>query len=249
MTKLLILSDLHLEFGPFIPTIPEDTYDIVVLAGDIEVGHDGIEWAKYYFKHKPVVYVAGNHEFYLRDYPGVYEDCYEVAEGSNVRFLENDSCIIQGVEFLGCTLWTDFNLYGTPMESKAKVVRALNDFRIIRGFSGDVCASASRKSQNWLERRLYMPHEGPRVVVTHHGPSKKSVHPKYAGDPINPGFSNDLDYLVELAGENGANLWIQGHTHESLDYTIKQCRVVCNPFGYLRREENPNFNPNLIIEV
>ena len=44
--KLLILSDLHLEFHAFEP--PKDVdFDVVILAGDIhDPGTSGIEWAR-----------------------------------------------------------------------------------------------------------------------------------------------------------------------------------------------------------
>lgn len=60
--KLHILTDLHLEFGPFYP--PETDADLVILAGDTDVGTKGITWAKEAFIGKQVVYVPGNHEYY-----------------------------------------------------------------------------------------------------------------------------------------------------------------------------------------
>ena len=62
--KLLVLSDLHLEFAPFMPApAAVDAADVVVLAGDICNGTKAIPWARQAFGSKPVVYVAGNHEF------------------------------------------------------------------------------------------------------------------------------------------------------------------------------------------
>jgi predicted phosphodiesterase len=62
--RIRVLSDLHLEFREWNP--PKADADVVVLAGDIHVGVKGIEWARRSFPAIPIVYVPGNHEFYVR---------------------------------------------------------------------------------------------------------------------------------------------------------------------------------------
>ncbi|TFW72352.1 hypothetical protein C3Y98_04400 [Methylotenera oryzisoli] len=106
--KLRILSDLHLERNPF--TYADQGEDVLILAGDIANGIDGIEWAKAI--PKPVIYVAGNHEHWGCD---IYENLKamrKAAKGSNVHFLENKQIDLtlngETVRFLGCTLWTDY---------------------------------------------------------------------------------------------------------------------------------------------
>lgn len=60
--RIHVLSDLHLEFSPFIA--PQVTAsDVVILAGDIHVKGHGVPWARPAFEG-PVLYVPGNHEFY-----------------------------------------------------------------------------------------------------------------------------------------------------------------------------------------
>ena len=88
-TKILVYSDLHLEFSDFAPSSAE--FDVVVLAGDIGVGTQGVEWAIRNFEDKPVVYICGNHEFYGLNLHGVMRKSRELAAGSNVHFLENES--------------------------------------------------------------------------------------------------------------------------------------------------------------
>jgi hypothetical protein len=91
--------------------------------------------------------------------------------------------------------------------------------------------------------------------VTHHGPHRNSVHPRYAGDLLNAAFVSNLTPLVEQA-----DLWIHGHVHDSFDYIVGRCRVVANPRGYARNRlyaespeqvewENPGFDPTLVLEV
>ena len=120
--KLHILSDLHLEFDPF--PMPSTDADIVVLAGDIDLGTGGLAWAMNAIR-KPVIYVPGNHEFYFRHMNKTAIEMREIAAGSgNIHLLDNDEVIIDGVRFLGCTLWTNFELFG----SDPSVVGILREF-------------------------------------------------------------------------------------------------------------------------
>lgn len=63
--KIQVLSDLHTEFGDLF--VPETNADVVVFAGDIGVGIDGLKWIESQEIDKPIIYVLGNHEFYNHD--------------------------------------------------------------------------------------------------------------------------------------------------------------------------------------
>jgi predicted phosphodiesterase len=65
--KIQIISDLHQEFG--YTDLSFNNADIVVLAGDVNLGTKGIEWVKAKISGKPVIYVLGNHEYYKGSYP------------------------------------------------------------------------------------------------------------------------------------------------------------------------------------
>ena len=43
--------------------------------------------------------------------------------------------------------------------------------------------------------------------------------------------------------------WVHGHVHESSDYMVEQCRVVCNPSGYHPDEMNSGFDASFEIEI
>jgi hypothetical protein len=78
-------------------------------------------------------------------------------------------------------------------------------------------------------------------------PSMRSVPEQYADDRISAAYASQLK---ELAAK--ADLWVHGHMHESSDYLIGKCRVVCNPCGYMTRGggiENGDFDPNFIAET
>ena len=76
-----------------------------------------------------------------------------------------------------------------------------------------------------------------------HSPRKLSTHPRYADEIImNGAYSSDLSEFILDHPE--IRLWTHGHTHHTFDYTIGECRVVCNPRGYKGYEERAEeFNP------
>src|SRR5690606_33614175 len=98
--KILLLSDLHLSVQPL--DAPATDADVVVLAGDLARPPAAMEWARQFCQ--PTLFVAGNHEFYGSDLVSTYDRLREAARGSQVRVLEREAWIHQGVRFLGCTL-------------------------------------------------------------------------------------------------------------------------------------------------
>ncbi|ACA89201.1 metallophosphoesterase [Burkholderia orbicola MC0-3] len=263
--KLLVLSDLHNEFEPAVAdakTIARS--DVVVLAGDIHTKDRSIGWAQAFVDDptKPVILVAGNHEFYRGHFDGTLDKLRNLAQGTNIHFLENDAFVLGDVRFLGCTLWTDFKLYANNI-SATRCIRdaqqAMADFRLIRATSSYrrlYPADTVRRhelSRAWLRNTLSEPFEGKTVVVTHHAPSASSVDAEYEGDPLTPAYASDLEDLMGPA----VPLWIHGHMHTSFDYVVpgndasssRGTRVICNPRGYSPKHLNPDFNPSLLIEI
>lgn len=250
--RIRILSDLHLEFLDWTP--PHAEADVVVLDGDIDVDVSGLHWARHHFPETPVIYVPGNHEYYGSRMQDMLSALRESAARLGVNLLDGDELVLDGVHFLGATLWTDFALYGSEPDQLARAMAdaryGMNDFRVIRyGAEGLFRPEHAReihlRQAKWLEGKLAEAFNGPTVVVTHHLPHRQSVHPKYEGDRLNPCFASDLAHLVRPP----VALWIHGHTHESLDYVVHGTRVVCNPRGYLPLVPNSSFNSTLVIEV
>jgi hypothetical protein len=252
LRRLRIFSDLHLEFVDWIP--PPAAADAIVLAGDIAVGVQGIQWARRQFPDTPVVYVPGNHEFYGARLPDALAELRNEAQRLGVHFLDGDESILGGARFLGTTLWTDYELYGSAPEdlerAMADAAIEMNDFRMIQWAGGEPLEPALVRDMHltgvaWLAERLAEPFGGPTVVVTHHLPHRRCIHPKYEGTRFNPCFASDLDHLVRAP----VALWVHGHTHESIDFLVNGTRVVCNPRGYLPHEPNPSFDPVGAIEL
>lgn len=249
--KLHVLSDLHLEFSAFVP--PAVEADVIVLAGDIGKGASGIYWARSTFPDKPIVYLAGNHEFYGTRRLETLRLLHIAAKQNGVHFLDDDEVVIGGVRFLGCTLWTDFCLFGREMKERAmqEGKRYLNDFRVIQEenlehFSPALSIELHEQSLAWLKTKLAESFAGQTVVVTHHLPSIRSVVDRFKNDLLCACFASELGYLF-----GKMDLWVHGHTHDNLDYETNGTRVICNPRGYVtsRSAENSKFNPSLVIEL
>jgi predicted phosphodiesterase len=249
--RLHVLSDLHLEHAPF--TVPDVDADVVVLAGDVAPGPAGIEWMRRYLDRRPILYVAGNHEFYGQDLPGLTPRLRDAARGSAIHVLENDEAVIDGVRFLGCSLWSDFDFAGAERRANTMRVceRLVNDYKQIRAsdHDGPLRAQDTRDlhvaSRAWLATRLAAHHDGPTVVVTHHAPlvRQRPENPLLAA--VGGAFASDLSELMD--GERAA-LWIFGHIHRCVDTDVNGTRVLSNQRGY-PHEPVADFDAELVIEV
>ena len=247
--RLHLLSDLHLEQGDFWP--PAVDADLMVLAGDVARGTRGVDWARRWARGRPVAYVAGNHEFYGHRLPGLIGELRQATAASPVRLLENDELIVDGVRFLGCTLWSDFDFGGPEhrADSMKLCAQLVNDYehitysprnRKLQPRDTRMCHLSSRR---WLQTQLATPHDGPTVVVTHHAPLIRSR-------PLDPriralagAFASDLTGLM---GRERVSLWIFGHTHRAADLDVRGTRVVSNPRGYTHQPVM-HFDPARVI--
>ena len=252
--KFNVLSDLHLSLGAL--EIPETDADAVILAGDIARPREAASWALGFAK--PVLYVPGNHEFYGGSIAGTVDELKRLCAGTNIHVLDNDEVVIDGVRFLGTTLWTDFMLFGEGEKRAAAIQEAqrlMRDFSKVRiGEAPEVlftpAASAALFNLHaaWLDSKLAEPYAGATVVITHHAPSRRSIHPKFADSLLNACFVSDAERLID---GSRARLWIHGHTHDSFDYFLNGTRVLCNPRGYAKDgvNENPLFDANFLVEI
>lgn len=258
--RILILSDLHHELwktsAPRID-ISVSKPDVVILAGDINMGAKAVQWASQQFAGTPVIYVQGNHESYGQNLESAQSSIRAAAQATeNVHFLDCDEHIIGNVRFLGATMWTDFRLFGDHNRSACmhEAAGVMNDYKRIRLASEGYrklrpadTAKFHAVQKSWLSKKLGDRFDGTTVVITHMAPSMLSVPSEYKGDRVSAAYASNLENLVSQA-----NLWVHGHMHESCDYAIDNCRVVCNPCGYMTRGggiENPEFDANFFVDL
>ena len=285
--NIQLLSDLHLESHPHFSAQPLAGADVLVLAGDIgsyqlnsdltrlavpdfglarfsprPVHEGGAGWPT------PVIFVPGNHEYDGLEFDEAHQRLRQACERWGLIWLEQESVVLQGVRFVGCTLWSDFDALssaaGTPanaaaapgalaeqLKARDKAFRAANFYlRKNHSLQGGAPMLAEQvreqalKSQRWLRQALATGFDGPTVAVTHFAPSLLSADPRYGLTPGTAGFCNALDDLLPAA-----QLWLHGHLHCPQDYVSRGCRVVANPLGYARKGEQKNYRPELLIGV
>jgi hypothetical protein len=166
--------------------------------------------------------------------------------------------VMQGVRLIGCTLWSDFEALvpqsgplTQQLKARQKAERAADFYLRKTGttLSGQpfLAAAVRAKAQDdqaWLTKALSEHFEGPTVVVTHFAPSLKSADPRYGLTPGTAGFCNALDHLMPKA-----NVWLHGHLHCAQDYVQHDCRVLANPFGYARKNEQIKFDPQKLVRI
>lgn len=233
--RIAYISDLHCEMCDDIVAIPESA-DVLVFAGDIHVRPKLLK--DYLLRLRaqtqiPFIYVMGNHEYYGHTFPDIQENYREqVAKVSNAFLLEKNTIVIDGVRFLGTTLWSDLS---NPIHA-IDVKRGLSDFRKIRVRTPDVTLlnhlnyhKEFEACRDWLRQELRIPFDGPTIVVTHHSPSSITCSPYYRYSRIRFAFHSDLNDLVI---DHGPKLWIYGHDHVTGKHELGQTKLVSNQPGY-----------------
>lgn len=251
--NLWILSDLHLEVADLRQPMAIPDADVCVVAGDLcRVPANGVHWlAKHVAHAMPCVYVAGNHEFYKGSIKEGLEDGRNAAaQCPTVHFLENDAVVIDGVRFVGATLWTDYRIEGHQEFAMYHARERMNDHKQI--------AKQQHPWQRFVPETAYRMHQESRlfiasalkadpiatVVVTHHLPHAKSIPSRFEGDLLNAAFASDLSEVIECGRPA---LWVHGHTHDRCDYRVGSTRILCNPRGY--DDENIAFDPALVVRI
>jgi Icc-related predicted phosphoesterase len=279
--KIQLVSDLHLEFED-VNIKNESGADVLILSGDILVADDlrnqpaDLAWSDFpdeghgrakramryrdffqrvSFQFPHVIYVMGNHEHYHGKFDksaGIIRETIGYLNIHNIHLLDREAKEIDGVHFIGGTMWTDCNK-GDPM-TLYHLEHCMTDFRVIR-IAGENFRKflPSRTVMEFTKTRDYfksvignLPKDAKIVVVSHHAPSSLSIHEIYKRDTLmNGGYSSDLSEFILDCPQ--IKLWTHGHMHNNFDYMIGDTRVVCNPKGY--PGENNDFKNNLILEI
>lgn len=255
--KIKVWSDLHLEFRRYLfdhihLEHPDDKETTLCLSGDISTGRTARPFILEMCKHfKYVLLICGNHEYYHNDFHRVnkgWADFEENEAPDNFHFLYNDWRVLDGVRFLGTTMWTGFN-DGNPITMNY-AEKQMNDYEDIRVndkvITPQFIKDEHDKSIQFLLKKFNELHAGPTVVMTHHSPGNE-VKRRGRQEHLGPFYFADIEKMI--GDYDCVKLWTHGHIHENWDYLINNTRVVCNPYGYWGYATNPNFDRGFLVEV
>lgn len=270
--KIQLLSDLHLEVEPDFQPRPAPGADVLVLAGDIGSYQRGSRLQDDDFGlgrfsplrgwPQPVLYVPGNHEYDGLDFDATHARLRVLCEQLGIHWLEREVLVLDGVRFIGTTLWSDFDALalrpGEPeptlqvlLRQRHKAYRAANYYlakaaaqRHGAPWLAEGWRELALECQAWLAQQLAQPFDGTTVVVTHFAPSLRSADPRYGLMPGTAGFCNSLEPLLGLA-----DYWLHGHLHCPHDYVEQGCRVLANPLGYAKKGEQADFRADWLLQL
>jgi predicted phosphodiesterase len=275
--RLWIWSDVHLEMQSVqLPDRAPAGADVLVIAGDLAHA-DEVAFELEYLVGRyelPIVFVPGNHEFYVdRNRSGLdrgveadrrrMQRTNELSQGwaRPVHVLDDSEVVIDGIRFLGATLWTDFAFDRdaeadgySPEEIAVENMKfarmAMQDYHRIPGLDAAAVLAMHRTSRAFLCRELAQDFAGPTIVVSHHVPHPAGEPPIYRNEPGNGYFTNSAGAFGEiLEAGRGPDLWIYGHTHYPADVEIGRTRLLCNPHGYRGREDGNGFSWEKVADV
>lgn len=283
--RIAYLSDLHIDFGrirgdDILMMVKDNSeeFDVLVIAGDIANDADiSVDFLKLLSKALPtktIIFVPGNHEYYMFDmawaddlFSGLNRLGNVMVLGIHSEFELSYRHIMPNGDsylFVGGTMWTDFSLYGRDERYMEDAVMKMSDFNHIVDYN-NVILTPKRTVDFYnrtTEMMRYMVYErkdnSTVIAVTHHTPHRLSIAGKYAMNALNPAFTSgilDKDHPSYQVWTSLVDLWIHGHTHDCFDYTVShgdsETRVVCNPRGYQFRNgsfENNEFSFK-VVEV
>ncbi len=252
--KLWILSDLDLDVSE-LAELDIPNADVCVVAGDIFTHGvvPSLRWLDDRITgHMPVVFVAGNRDFYHGSIVKAHIAATRYNRRGDIHYLENGCVEIDGIVFAGATLWTDFDLFGAEWSQQGmqNAASAINDFRLIafdeEPFRPIHSLKIHQESRRFLEGVLERYRDRKVVFVTHHAPSMLSVEKKYQTDLLTTAFASNLE---DLMAPGGPTLWIHGHVHHFVDYQLNDTRVIANPRGYPREECYRQFDAGFVVEI
>lgn len=254
--KIYYASDIHSEYlkHVHIPKLNEKP-DVIVLAGDIGVADQAPDYVAAIadaFPAADIIWVAGNHEFYGVNIDAqLYDYRLFAQDHPRIHFLENDKLVLQGITFLGCTLWTDFSALGASAQTQCMDNnQRLADFFYIHTRTGKFTAEESctrfNESYQWLDTELATCDMETTVVVTHFPPCREARHGEIEEDFLAAYFqANALD----LIKDHQPKYWIYGHNHWSDRFSIGATQLLSNQLGYAKElSVRQRFDPQAFIE-
>lgn len=252
--KIQYASDFHLEFaenGSYIKHNPLPiTGDILILAGDIGYLGDA-NYSRHPFwdwvadNYQQVIACMGNHEFYKQSDIAAFENGYCLEIRPNVHSYYNGIVHIGDIDIIVSTLWGHI-----PLKEAYFTESVISDFRRIL-FKGELLTFADfnnecERCSAFIRKAVSESNAKHKVVVTHHVPSFRMQHPKFADSKANGAFTVELEDYIK---NSDIEYWIYGHSHYNKDVQIGKTKCVTNQLGYVFHNEHLTFNPEKFIEI
>jgi predicted phosphohydrolase len=256
---LQIVSDLHLELrGGTIPKPPPVLVPKIALLGDISMSRLSsyrmfLEMMSQHYEDMFVI--VGNHEYYNSHcmHISITDEITDVCMAyPNIHFLDNESVDINGIKYIGTTLWSHVSKEHEPV-----VTCGINDYMCIQCCVYDPEGTGRMRTpvtvgytnilheaaMHFIKQELEKESEMPTIILLHHTPSFKSIHPDFQGSPYNSAYVTNLEELMKLP----VIAWFHSHTHHAMKYKVNNILMVSNPMGYLG-EKNTGYDPNFVFE-
>ena len=270
--KFLIWSDLHQEFydRPFdLPPELESPVDAILIQGDTHTKGRHLEIPRYASLQyeAPAIAIWGNHELYNSSPQKVKAMETEFLErhDGDVEVLNPGVRELDGARIIGCTLWTDLQLYPELfLMAKDCLPILLNDCSSIRVGGSPLTMERllawHHRDREFLHEELRKPYKGKTIVMTHHLPVRELIAPEHLRGSdqdrvVSMGFASDL---WKEFREYDISLWLCGHSHSNLRWVGKgkhgMIPFLMNQRGYpVRSKKNDNygaeFNPEFVVEI
>lgn len=266
--KVFCISDIHTEFltggiAEYVKSLlPMDHPDVIILAGDIGNTVDFTNYSLFEslkivlmtFPESEVIFVCGNHEYYCSSFNETVYVCNLLnSRYPKLHFLNNSNVVINGINFVGSTLWF------TPTLKTEEYSKYLNDYGFIADYRLYI------KQKNWESIKYLSNNVTPAsVVVTHHAPLEQSLLncdkliDLYKKNNTNKSYTNadckrmNQFYYTDCSNiikENYPQLWVHGHTHGKNNYIFNDCRIYSNPVGYPNEDVESKSNYHNIPEI
>ena len=247
-------SDLHLEMMSWNP--PKTDYDVVILNGDIHIGDLGVKWAMRSFPNSQVIYIPGNHEYYCKvNMELLHESLLKQTENTNVKVLIDDAYFYKGVNFIGSTLWSDFDILGDRELAMASAMAMIKDYKFIKRKTPSLidCQLTPSDARNFHIKALktiesLIQPDVKNFIATHYGIHKACSDPIYHDDQLLPAFVSDLsEFVIKYARQICGICY--GHTHFNQDFLLGGVPVSANQRGYAPYQLCAGFKEDKCIEI
>lgn len=201
-------------------------------------------------------YTVDYYDYYIGDYFGSFHgkkanslqgtkqwsiDYLKKNTPENVTYMDNDWVDIGDYILFGGTMYSDYKLYPNQKLNQQVGEMYLNDFRYVHVYDKKMNVVRPVNTDDYIEyhkkfmRRLkkcLKETDKDIIVLTHFAPSIKSIESKYlkGNVQLNASYASNMeDFILD---NPRIKAWVHGHVHSDFHYSIGDCQVICEPYGY-----------------